>query len=145
MSWTLEYIEKLKTSGLIKGYQVINAKKEREKPTLKKQPKISLEKLFIEAHLRTVWGKNLHLEVKFAEDRRFRFDYANPVLKIAVEYEGIFSKKSRHTTQSGYSKDTEKYNLAASLEWKVYRYTSKTYKNIIKEIKKQGYSQPQII
>ena len=42
----------------------------------------------------------------------------------AWEYEGIMSEKSRHTNILGYSKDAEKYNLAQSLGWKVFRYTA---------------------
>lgn len=136
MNWTLEHIEKLKSSGKIKGYKVVHTKIDREKPNVKKMPKISHEKRYIEAHLRTVWGENLKKEVKFAKNRKFTFDYANPVLKIAVEYEGIFSEKSRHTTHSGYSKDAEKYNLAETLGWKLFRYTAKMYKNIVNDIKK---------
>ena len=104
---------------------------------LKAKDKLSYEKLFIEAHLKSFCQKNdieLSTEFKFS-DRKFRFDWAIEQAKIAIEYEGIFSTNSRHTTQSGYSKDTEKYNLAASLGWKVYRYTASTYKNIINEIK----------
>jgi len=63
-------------------------------------------------------------EHKFLENRKFRFDYAIPQLKIGIEYEGLFSNKSRHTTVSGYTKDTEKYNLAVLNGWRVLRYTA---------------------
>lgn len=82
-------------------------------------------------------------ELRFAPPRRFRFDIAIPSRMIAIEYEGIFSKKSRHTTHAGYSKDTEKYNLAVSLGWKVYRYTSMNYNqlsDLIKQIHEQEKS-----
>lgn len=67
-------------------------------------------------------------ELKFSKDRKFRFDWAIPSLKAAIEYEGISGKKSRHTTFSGYSTDTEKYRLAAIEGWKVLRYTVSNYK-----------------
>jgi hypothetical protein len=66
--------------------------------------------------------------------RRWKFDFAIPLYKWAFEYEGIYSAKSRHTTMSGYSKDTVKYNKAALLGWKVFRYTSMTYKNMAQDL-----------
>ena len=76
------------------------------------------------------------MELQFDELRKFRFDYAIPSLKIAIEYEGIFSKKSRHTTVSGFSEDCIKYNLAVGLGWRVLRYTAKNYLNLEKDLNK---------
>lgn len=75
-------------------------------------------------------------ELEFAPGRKYRFDWAIPALKCAVEYEGIFAGKSRHTTPKGYSGDTDKYNLAQSLGWRVIRLTALNYKNLITEIEK---------
>ncbi len=72
-------------------------------------------------------------EYKFLTDRKFRFDWAWPEFKIAIEYEGIFADKARHTNKMGYSKDTEKYNLATINGWRVLRYTAMTYKNVYPE------------
>jgi very-short-patch-repair endonuclease len=74
-------------------------------------------------------------EHRFHSERRFRFDIAVPHLKLAVEYEGIFSKKSRHTSVSGYTTDADKYNLAQAEGWKVLRYTAKNYKKFIEDLK----------
>jgi len=73
-------------------------------------------------------------EHKFHPKRKWRFDFAIPSRMIAIEYEGIFSEKSGHTTHKGYIKDTEKYNEAAKLGWTVLRYTAKTYKEVIDDI-----------
>lgn len=73
-------------------------------------------------------------EYKFLKNRKFKFDLALPERKIAAEYEGLFSAKSRHTTVTGYSKDTEKYNLAVINGWKVLRYTQLNYKNFYDDI-----------
>lgn len=78
-------------------------------------------------------------EHKFHPTRRFLFDWAIPERKIAIEYEGLMSAKSRHTTIKGYSKDTEKYNEAAKMGWVVLRYTALTYKNIREDLKELGY------
>lgn len=68
-------------------------------------------------------------EYRFHATRKWRFDYAWPSVKVAVEIEGGIwlkgkGKKSRHTTGVGYSKDCEKYNHAAALDWAVIRLTS---------------------
>lgn len=74
-------------------------------------------------------------EYVFHPTRKWRFDVAVPALKIAFEYEGVFSRgenwtgKSRHTTIKGYTGDIEKYNAATKLGWTVMRYHAGNYKN----------------
>ena len=68
-------------------------------------------------------------EFKFHETRQWRFDVAIPSLKIAIEYEGIMSRKSRHTTVTGYTKDCEKYNAATIAGWRVLRYNAINYRS----------------
>lgn len=68
-------------------------------------------------------------EYRFHEKRKWRFDFAIPALKIAVEIEGGTWGKSRHTTGSGFEKDCEKYNSATEFGWRVLRYTSKHVKS----------------
>jgi very-short-patch-repair endonuclease len=75
-------------------------------------------------------------EYKFLTDRKFRFDYAIPDKKIAVEYEGIMGGKARHTSVTGYTKDTEKYNLAAINGWRVLRYTALNVSNLKDDLQK---------
>ena len=69
-------------------------------------------------------------EYKFHETRQWRFDIAIPSLKIAIEYEGIMSRKSRHTTVTGYTKDCEKYNAATIAGWRVLRYNAINYQSL---------------
>lgn len=71
-------------------------------------------------------------EHQFLTDRKFRFDFAMPDRKIAIEYEGTGSNGSisRHQTNTGYSGDCIKYNLAVVNGWKVLRFTSQNYKEI---------------
>jgi very-short-patch-repair endonuclease len=73
-------------------------------------------------------------EFKFAPGRRFRADYAIPEHKLLIEYEGVFSAKSRHTTPVGYTRDCEKYNLAATLGYRVLRYTALNYLHVWADI-----------
>jgi hypothetical protein len=85
-------------------------------------------------------GVELKTEYKFDEKRRWRADWAlideSRGLKVLIEYEGLFSKKSRHTTVGGFSSDTEKYNAAALAGWIVLRYTAKTYKKLSLDLQK---------
>ena len=54
-------------------------------------------------------------EFKFHTERRWRFDYAIPQYKIALEVEGGVWTQGRHTRPQGFLGDMEKYNNAALL------------------------------
>jgi len=84
----------------------------------------------------TTMGIPYVTELRFHEVRMFRFDIAIEDKKISIEYEGIFSGKSRHTTFSGYTRDSVKYNLATTEGWRVLRYTATNYKDFDNDIKK---------
>lgn len=59
----------------------------------------------------------------FGKPRKWRFDYAIPEHKIAIEIEGGHWSGGRHNTGAGFVKDMEKYNAAAMLGWRVIRCT----------------------
>lgn len=111
-----------------------------KQPKQQKRSNGSKTKAWIELQL-TAWceanGLTLIPEYRFSE-RRFRFDYAifkddKPVL--AVEYEGgVFMEKSGHNTAKHYTKDTIKYNLAASLGWTIFRYTILNHTNLPQDL-----------
>jgi len=58
--------------------------------------------------------------------RKYRFDCANPALKIAIEIEGGLWLTGRHNRPLGMIQDMEKYNLAVVNGWKVLRYAPET-------------------
>lgn len=62
-------------------------------------------------------------ELRFAPPRRWRFDFAWPGQMVALEIEGLVrpGEKSRHTTNDGYRRDMEKYNMATLMGWRVLR------------------------
>ena len=93
-----------------------------------------VQTIVIEQILKNI-GLTYFKELKFSDKRKFRFDFAIPLYKIAIEYEGIVSGKSRHTSITGYTRDTEKYNLATIEGWKVLRYTALNYGNLEKDLK----------
>lgn len=87
------------------------------------KPESHLERAFA-LQLRTSNLPPPEREYRFAPPRRFRFDFAWPSLMIAVEIEGGTWTRGGHTRGSGYASDCDKYNLAASLGWRVLRFTT---------------------
>lgn len=63
-------------------------------------------------------------EYRFHPVRRWRFDFAIPEEKIAIEIEGGVWTRGRHTRGAGYTADLEKYNTATVMGWRVLRYSS---------------------
>ncbi len=68
-------------------------------------------------------------EYVFLQGRKFRFDFAWPGLKIAVEIEGGTRQNGRHQRHEGFTNDTRKYNLATLHGWRVFRFTSEQVKS----------------
>lgn len=62
-------------------------------------------------------------EHKFHPIRKWRFDYAIPEHKIALEVEGGVWTGGRHTSPKGFLNDMEKYNTATLMGWRVLRTT----------------------
>jgi hypothetical protein len=59
-------------------------------------------------------------EHQFCPNRKWRFDWAWPAKKIALEIDGGILRGGRHTTSiSGRLRDIEKLNTAASMGWLV--------------------------
>lgn len=69
------------------------------------------------------FGVEVVREFRFHTTRRWRFDYAVPSLRIALEVEGGVWHGGRHTSPQGFIGDMEKYNAAAMLGWVVVRTT----------------------
>jgi len=62
-------------------------------------------------------------EYKFDEKRKWRFDYAVPAIKCAIELDGAtFKPGTGHTSGVGLRAWREKNNAAMSLGWRVWHY-----------------------
>jgi very-short-patch-repair endonuclease len=69
-------------------------------------------------------------EYAFSPARLFRFDFAWPGFKLAVEVEGGTSfGRSRHSAGIGFETDCDKYNLAALEGWRVLRFSTRQVKD----------------
>lgn len=68
-------------------------------------------------------GLDVEKEYRFHQTRKWRFDYAIPAIKLAVEVEGGVWTGGRHTSSKGFLGDMEKYNEAALLGWCLIRTT----------------------
>ena len=77
-----------------------------------------------ETHLRQVGRWPVMREYEFHPSRRFRFDFAWPDAKVAVEIEGGTYSAGRHSRGPGFEADCEKYAEAAILGWRVLRVTT---------------------
>ena len=83
-----------------------------------------LEDSFAVSWALLVGGHAPQREYRFAPGRRYAFDFAWAESRVALELEGGTYTNGRHVRGSGYRHDCEKYNLAASLGWRVFRATS---------------------
>lgn len=72
---------------------------------------------------KTDLGVDCFKEYRFYPERRWRFDYAIPSHRIALEVEGGVWTAGRHTRPQGFLGDIEKYNTATLLGWRVFRTT----------------------
>lgn len=70
-----------------------------------------------------VLGVECVKEYRFHDKRKWRFDYAIPEHKIAIEVEGGVWTGGRHTSPKGFLGDMEKYNTATVMGWRVLRTT----------------------
>lgn len=72
-------------------------------------------------HIRAHKLPNPEREYRFAPDRRWRFDFAWPDKKVALEVEGGIWTNGRHNRGAGMEADMEKYNRATCEGWRLLR------------------------
>ena len=97
----------------------------------KKYPCKNFYTKILEARL----GEDCWAEYPFHPTRKWRFDYAFPSVKIAIEVDGgLFNAyqglhAGRHSGGMGQLADMEKMNAAAELDWLVFHYTPQDFLN----------------
>ena len=70
-----------------------------------------------------VIGIAFEREFQFHPSRRWRFDFALEEHMIAIECEGGVWTGGRHNRGKGFTADCEKLSTAASMGWRVMRFT----------------------
>lgn len=65
----------------------------------------------------------MYREYQFDAVRKWRFDFAFPEVKLAIEVEGGVWSGKGHATPKRYEADCWKYNAAQAQGWVVLRYT----------------------
>jgi len=68
-------------------------------------------------------------EYCFHPTRKWRFDFAWPAARVAVEIDGGIHTKGRHVRAAGFTSDCHKFNCAALLDWTVIRMTGEMVKD----------------
>lgn len=68
-------------------------------------------------------GLTVVKEHRFNPRRKWRFDYAIPQYRVALEVEGGVFSQGRHVRPQGFLGDIEKYNTATLMGWKLLRTT----------------------
>lgn len=68
-------------------------------------------------------GKDIRKRLQRAGLKDWRFDFAWPDIRLAVEVEGITPSGGRHQRIQGFKGDIDKYHAAMNLGWNVYRTT----------------------
>lgn len=138
-NWSEKHLRLLASQGKLRGYHIPAAvKKDSGKPKNIIPPKKTKGLVWLEWNLE-YWCKEhaltLTREHQFCPGRKFRFDFCVIDLKIAVEFEGgIYQQISGHNTAKHYTKDTDKYNWAAVLGWRVIRVTAMNYKTVLSSL-----------
>ena len=66
-------------------------------------------------------GCDVAVEYRFHPTREWRFDFAVPARRVAIEVEGGAFTGGRHIRPDGYLRDMEKYNEAATTGWLLIR------------------------
>ena len=87
-----------------------------------------LEELLLQ-HIKLVGLPTPEREYRFSPPRRFKADFAYPDEMLLIEVEGGVWTRGRHTRGGGYSKDMEKYNLAATMGYRILRFTGDMIKD----------------
>lgn len=87
-----------------------------------KRYRVSATRILLE-HLRHHGVDGFVREHRFHPVRKWRFDFADPARKLALEIEGLTREGGRHQRPKGFVEDCKKYAEAMLLGWRLIRVT----------------------
>lgn len=119
---------------LEKNISVLPKRKTNTNPKSKQELEFKIKIFCTENNLTFI--KEHTAKLLFGSDRKFRYDFLIPELKLVIEYEGIISDKSGHTTITGYNKDCIKYNEIVLNGWRILRYNTINHGSFNSDIQK---------
>jgi hypothetical protein len=137
--WNEKYVKQLQEKGNIRSYNIPEKSKGFSSDKGLHQATRERSKALDWLGWNLLYWSNKHAlkmeqEYKFCE-RGWRFDWCWPSIKVALEYEGgIFMQKSGHTNVAGMVKDSEKYNRATTLGWRIIRVTALNYTTVLSQL-----------
>lgn len=74
-------------------------------------------------------GKGLRKRLNENGFKDYRFDFAWPMSKVAVEINGSIWRKGGHNTGAGLIRDYDKLNMAQMQGWNVFVFTTEQVRN----------------
>jgi len=83
----------------------------------------------LEQHIKSCGLPSPAREYRFHPKRRWRFDFAWPVYKVAAEVDGGIYCRGRHVRGAGFERDAEKRNAAVMAGWRVLHFTPRLVKS----------------
>ena len=83
----------------------------------------------LESHIRLTGLPAPAREYRFHPRRRWLFDFAWPLYKVAVEVDGGIYSRGRHVRGAGFERDIEKRNAAVLGGWQVLHFTPRHVKS----------------
>lgn len=89
--------------------------KTKKTPEEKKAERLKIQKNVVQFY--KDHGLEAVPEFRFHPQRNWRFDYAFPKFKVAIEVQGGLFIRGGHNRGAGYLQDMEKFNHAAAVGW----------------------------
>ncbi len=102
-----------------------------DKKPVHRKPKVDYKVPLLDhlEDLATRHNLKLGMEHRFHPVRRWRFDYAFPQIKVAVDYDGVMFRSVGHNSLEKIIKDMERSNHAQLCGWDIYKANAKTVQN----------------
>jgi len=83
----------------------------------------------LERHIALSGLPSVAREYRFHPRRRWRFDFAWPMYRVAAEVDGGIHSRGRHVRGAGFERNAEKGNAAVMTGWRVLHFTPRNVRS----------------